>query len=731
MTDRDNYQKVGVEVDEASFSQLNQRANDAASSLHQLTQVNQAIADSANQAGSRLQSAFQSVKSNIDKDVASLKDLRNELNGAADDVQEVSQKSGGGFGVEGLRRTGGALNQLLPDSDIGPAIQRLGDVGQVVKEAGVAAEAANISIDATTVAIGGLEVATGPLIVVVGAAAAIIAAITIAQKDYNDQLKAGQELLNAALDAQTEYYTDVNKLTKQQAQQRIEDLKTDQRIQQQIANENKSAIIRQYDALAASIGGKFQSDTQAMTAEQKLKNARDQVGGDEGYKQLFAALDKANQSAGKFDQSITRVQQGLDAGAFKVDKLTSALGKAGELADTGAKAEAESFKKLNSEVQEAQKAAQERAQKQVDIVKKLDDQITSIEESAAQSRLQSAQKLQDALIKAAQNAVDAADKALAQLEQKRDENLLSLNRDLDKIDRDGTAKRIEDEITEQRRERDNLQVHLEALQQIKNRDASRERDDLLNRNYRDLFSIKEQQNTDIQTENRKYIQRQDQERQALSDQLNDEKKAQTQQRAERIDAYKQANTDALRQYNIELGNARIAKDKAIDLAKQANRAEINDLNNATNQKIKIAQAGAKADIQIVNQTEQEKFKIFQNYLNRARELEGQSTAPAFNSPQAISRDTGYAEGGIDPAFMPIKVNDKYGGKQRESVNGMLLPRGLGMFIPMTNASINSNAGGSSTPQVYNNTFNITTHDPAGVRQEVIGVMREVRGGRRF
>src|SRR6266404_2321572 len=165
MTDRSNYQRVGVEVDEQSFGQLTQRVNDTANSMNRLTQVNQSVADSAQQAGTRLQQAFSSVKSHIDENVKSVQQLRDELTkldvdekgftaaGRESYAQRVGYgveggligpsapsindggDGGGGFGKIGTFRRGvsAAGNLGVPQEVIRP-LQIVGDLAQINKE---------------------------------------------------------------------------------------------------------------------------------------------------------------------------------------------------------------------------------------------------------------------------------------------------------------------------------------------------------------------------------------------------------------------------------------------------------------------------------------------------------------------------------------------------------------------------------------------------------------------
>jgi len=158
-----------------------------------------ATANKADSAGKSADAAVTALASKTDDATASVKTLDSALDKASQTAEKLQKSSSGGFGVEGLRRTGGALTQLGL-GDIGQPIQRIGDLGQVIKEAGAISEAANVSITGTTVAVGGLEVALAPLLVTVGLVGAAVVSLVLIFKQIEDQSKKSAEALKADYD---------------------------------------------------------------------------------------------------------------------------------------------------------------------------------------------------------------------------------------------------------------------------------------------------------------------------------------------------------------------------------------------------------------------------------------------------------------------------------------------------------------------------------------------------
>lgn len=714
MTDRDNYQRVGVEVDQQSFNQLKGATDSIINDLNSLQNVTGRTTDSIarlNEVSNLLgrEQTIQNVGRQyaqlgkiIGDDTDALRQMRVALKEVGASGEEISRAThafqefkdsasggGSGLGVEGLRRTGGALNQLFPDSEVGPVVQRLGDVGQVIKELGTFAGPATIAIGAV-VAIGGVF------------------------KTVLDNASVG---LGEAVTKTDAYYKAIEKGTTESLENEIKSLEVHKKIEEEKQKTLQATYNAAHPTVVADTTGNEGGDVGPL-----LAGAFSDLSA--GGKQLNKDLEDTKKEVHDTSIQIDALRAALNSSEVAANDAAEAQGKLakvqarqGEFVDS----EIEALKTLNKEVETAEKAAQERAQKQVAAVEKYNEAVQSADDAAAQARLGAVNKLNDSLVAAAQKLVDDANKALETLNQKRADNLTSLQRDEDKSQREANDKLYDGQVKAQRQERDDLEQHLQRLKDIRDQDKSRERDDLLNRNYRDLFALGEQKKEQISAENDKFSEQEQQRKQAFQDEQNDEARAIQVQRRERIIAYNQANADALKQYNIELAHAQEAKTRSIQLAQQGYQKELSIINRSIIDKQNLLRQGYINELKLATQTVQARQAIFQAELNQARSDLGQSTAPRFNSPQAISSASAYAEGGLASAYKPVKVNDRDG--QRESFNGALLPRGMGLFIPMQSGSINSGSGGGNTSQVYNNTFNIVSHDPAGVRREVIDVLK--------
>lgn len=311
---------------------LNQSAAGVDKFQKELNDLRSSLND-AGQSGDKAASNIGEAMSGVSSDAADATKQVQELNTALETTSRTANKlgkSGGLSGVNGLRRTGSALTQLGL-GDIGQPVQKIGDLAQVMKELGVVSDGAKISVTATSIAIGGLEVATGPLLIVLGGVAVLLAGFAAAQAQYNEQLKQGQALLSAALGAQQEYYTDVSKLTTQAAKDRIDQLKTEQQTSKQIADENSAAIERQREGLRNSMNAAGAETTDVINATSDAGMRKNPA-----FTQLFDAMDKANESADKTGHSITRLQQGLDAGAFSTNDAAKAEKELQDIRDQNA-----------------------------------------------------------------------------------------------------------------------------------------------------------------------------------------------------------------------------------------------------------------------------------------------------------------------------------------------------------------------------------------------------------
>lgn len=773
MTDRSNYQKVGVDVDEQSFGQLTQRINAARDQIAQLRGVNQSLADTAQDAGTRLHQAFQSIKPSIDSNISSIQELRVQLTGAATDAGNLGKQvndggggdSGGGVGIAGARRTGAFLNRIgLPE--IGQPLQIIGglqSVDKTLESLGTSAEALVSKGGAATEVIQALGGDLGVVAVSGGLAVLALGAIAAAGAVFKAELDDASKGLGDAVTKVDDYYKAIEKGTTDSINAQIKAADLDKTIQEEKVKTLQAAYDAAHpkpqtadaesadigaaltsifsdvsgggkqlnkdledskkalndtsiniEALKAALGDTTVASNDAAIAEQKLQDARDKTADKNIQQAQQTAQLEATGTTKQIQDRLTAIQVERDAvnkqieagglSAAEIQKLNQ------QLRDLGAEAERDSVvigpaiaarEKEIAAIENASKAVTDHAnaidkqnQAEVTAVEKYNKDVQSAEDSATQARITVNDKLQNALVSAAEKAVEDANKALDQLTQKRQDNLISLTRDEDKITRDAADQQINDQIKAQTQERDDLQTHLQNLKQIREADAGRQRDDLLNRNYRDLFSLSEQKTQDVNKENDRYTQQEQQRQEALQIQEGDQARAIQIQRRERLIAYQNSNEDALKQYNIEIQTANQAKQKAIQLAQQANQKELAVINAGLIQKEALLKQDAINTIRLTQQTADARAQIFNNELQQANALLGQGSLT--NSGGAVrsgrSTPTPFADGGYASVGQLTKVNDKYGG-QRESFNGVPFPPGLGLFIPMQSGQISSGGGG--------------------------------------
>lgn len=368
-------------------------------------------------------------------------------------------------------------------------------------------------------------------------------------------------------------------------------------------------------------------------------------------------------------------------------------------------------------------AVQKQEQSQVAIVDKYNSAVQTAEDTAAQARITANQKLQDALVSAAQKASDAAEQALDALTSKQAANLQSLDQDLSKQDRAAQDQRLNDQIKAQRQEASDLQTHLQNLQQIRDANQSQERDDLLNRNFRDLFSLSEQKSQDMTKENNRYTTQQQQREQSLQQQEDDQSRADATQRRERLITYQIQQEDAQKNYQQALIQANDAHTKAIQLAESSYQTELTNLSRNLVDKEALLRQGAVNELKLTAMTEDARMQIFNNTLDQANKLLGvtEQTGQSYLSHGQSRVATPFAGGGYTHAGDVTLVNDA---GNRESFNNSQFPAGLGIFIPAQSGYI-SPGGTMGKGQSMNNTFYIQSNDVQGVRREVMSIMKEL------
>jgi hypothetical protein len=221
MTDQPANVNLRLSADEAALAKAQQGVALVNSRLKELKQTAQDAGQSADTSLARIGTSTSKLTDGWKQYEEQVLAAKKATDSLADSTAKAS--SGGSFGVEGLRRTGGALSQLGL-GEIGGPVSRIGDVAQIGKEFGELektfeglAEAGNLAqlaTAATSTGLGTLALAAGPVV-------AVLAGFTIGMQIFNAEIAEGQKQLKAALDNQQDYYTFIQTATKQDVENRI------------------------------------------------------------------------------------------------------------------------------------------------------------------------------------------------------------------------------------------------------------------------------------------------------------------------------------------------------------------------------------------------------------------------------------------------------------------------------------------------------------------------------
>ena len=169
MTDKTSTVTLVLQVDNSKLSQVVSGVGALDKQIASLSKTVAANDAAAVHAGKTLADAFKqsSLQASIKDDQKAIDDLRNSLDETANSAENLQKKASGGFNVEGLRRTGGALSQIGL-GDIGGPVSKLGDVAQISKEIstlGTAFTALGISTTTLLAVMGPLAIATAAVAV--------------------------------------------------------------------------------------------------------------------------------------------------------------------------------------------------------------------------------------------------------------------------------------------------------------------------------------------------------------------------------------------------------------------------------------------------------------------------------------------------------------------------------------------------------------------------------------
>jgi hypothetical protein len=782
------YVRLGTELDPNSANQIKQFVGDVEQQFERLDRLLTSVGKSSNKAGQELVDGMRKSRQEIEAAGRAADNL-------GDKVQKASKAS---FGVEGLRRTGGALSQL-GFGEVGGAVSRVGDIGQVGKE------------------FSSLVESLGPLAPAATAATGAVLGFQVGLKVLEAETEAAQKGLADAVTGLDAYYKAIEKGTKASITQQIQELeernKLEKRELKQLTEARVNATASEIKAHGLFIAGvenfvvgltdsgkklderiaglqKSTSDTdgqiQALksslgSAEVKIRDLADAFNGrfktgvqsaidlikrlsDEYEKQqakLGASLRKsgdieinrikADQQTNRelqtftYEQAQQRIKAIEDEKAVN-DKIILTRGLANSQLDRNSDA----YKKNVEDIQAATAANQnlnrelkyltdamgnlpaeieQRNARMAAIQQKYNDETTAAEQHAAEEKTAIHQKYVDATISATQRLADATTAALQQLKQSREDLLNGLRSDLSKGDREALDKEYEIQIKAHREEQKELTQHLARLKEIQDSANYEQVKDLLEGNFLGLFESRLQVKGQQKQENTTYGGRKAEIETSQQNEVEDLRHNIQVQRRERLISYDQALADAKLSYRRSLDQAEAARRTELQRAAEAQERELQQVNNKLNNEARLKYNAYVKELQQAATFGEARIKlqgqIEQALVNQANRTLAQVQSSSYAGSNSRSLGTiGRASGGMTYPGQLYQVNERAG--QRESVNGIQFMGGQGVYLPFKSGYVNP--GGTSAPgRSVSNTFYITSHDPQGVRAEVLSVLERVIG----
>lgn len=764
MPDRDAYTKLGYEVDEGSISKAIQRVEAVRAALNKTRDDLPKLASEAKKSGDVLVEAYTKAQKSADNAARSI-----------EKVTKASKQSLTLGSAENIaQRTGSALRGLGAGG-AGDVVSGVADVLQLGSTLQEAAKGAGL------LQAGAAQIAVaGPL------AAGALVAMGLSIDHFNKSLDSGKKSLAQAVSSLDAYYKAIETGTQLSIQRSVQDLKRKQALEQQEYDAIKNARDNAFKSEQKNFGGDararaltFVGDltgafapvtdrtkelekslvttagqinglesalkstevaaNTAAQAEQKLADARlANIDAEIALELKIAAMRRSGATTKQYEDEAAataatiralrdRIPQlekeaesneaasvKLETMRKKIEDLTkdlqafndeAARTKAFDIIKNFFKGTGDAISKGLKPVTDAiAKSVQDvidRDARLIDVQTKYNSAVIQLDEQTAEKRAGILEKYNDAIVDAAQKAVDDATKALDQLEQRQKEARLSLTRDNEKEAREAGDAELEIQIKTRRAERDDLVEHLRRVKEIRDGDKAAEQAALLDRNFLSLYKMRQAKAQELEQENTGYLERKQDRQQEAQDERNDDTMQRGIARRERLISYEQQLADAREAYRLDLDNARIAKNVALRMADEQRNTELRKLNEKYAAETALLESRYKADIKIANLYGAEYLKVkkaqedavLKQAKDTLRLLQGGGSTGYVSRSDAV-RDRASAvapRSGFAPAIAPS----------------------------------GSRSSTSVTRSEQSNTFYITSHDPQGVRQEVMSVLKQV------
>lgn len=380
----------------------------------------------------------------------------------------------------------------------------------------------------------------------------------VSANDAAVALKAQQSQLMQDLDisvqAKRQELSD-SKLSSEQMQNRVKDLKDEQAIIQ--------SQLQVLEPLIAT-NDEAKKKYEALQSQMTLVNTEIQ--------NLTGSMIAAKKASEDFNAGVQKLK---DFGQTVADAAKKALAVAGKELDA----------------RDAREAA---------IQKKFNDDQLSIKTKSLEQQAAIQGKYNDKLVELARSLADEASASLRRLEQQRADLATSLGRDEAKSVRDANDKLLTDKITAARADEKAATDHYRRVADIQKAAQDREFDLIANRDFAGLFASRRQTGIDIQGENTSFSRTQQDSQKNLQQQQEDQARSFDIQRRERLIAYNQQLVDAKRSYDRDIAEQKRKNAEELKIASETRTKDLQSLSSKTAAELRIKSQAYDAELRMAS-----------------------------------------------------------------------------------------------------------------------------------
>lgn len=547
--------------------------------------------------GDELASASKSadrLQGELDRVNAELKELHANQRTAADNFDEISRKVSLAGDVQSNL---GSLAGLASTAGLGGVGQGIGSAGEIVA---LAEELPRLKA-----AVAGLPDVAKSAAAALGPAglgvAAVLVAVAASAALFEQSLSGIKEEIEAATAANQTYFQEGRRLRTDEARQRLTEL--------------QEQLQAQRDELA-SIEGAFAQATANPTSglEQLIVSLSSLSTADDA---LTARADELRTSITDLEGQMQGLNRAIDDGSTatndnkqaqldSINAVRDALaGGAGGLINTVRNTVVGIGEELTEFAEQQARQRKEIA----DAVAGYNTDVLALETRTAEQRAAIAERLNNALVAAAENAAKAAEDALERAQQVRDKLAADYARNEADELRKVQLERADIVLNASREEAKAARDHARNLARIRADAQEREFELALNRDFAGLFFSRRQTTKALNDATESYNAEQAERRAALNERLDDLARSYIEERNQRAAKYQQDVLDAQAQYEREKAQIEVNRRDAEAKAKQAAQREQAALAQKYTTQLALLRNGLQSELNLMSMGAQQRVEL--------------------------------------------------------------------------------------------------------------------------